>query len=75
MPKDLFTCASPRVSFNFPRSSVNTTFAFIKKINLNVVEETDKVVEGGNETIFLTNRNKKFKENVSSFQTPLPLLT
>ena len=45
-----FTSASPRVSFNFPRSSVNTTFAFAKKINLNVVEETDKVVEGEDET-------------------------
>ena len=47
-----FTSASPRVSFNFPRSSVKTSFAFIKKINANVFEETDKVVEEEVETMF-----------------------
>ena len=58
--KDLFTSASARVSFNFPRSSVKTTFAFIKKINPNVVEETDKVVEEEVETIIFHQIETKF---------------
>ena len=60
MSKDLFTSASPRVSFNIPRSSVKTTFAFIKKINPNVVKETDKVVEEEVETIIFQQIEMKF---------------
>ena len=60
VPSSMFASASPRVSFNFIRSSVKTTFAFIKKINTNVVEETDKVVEEEVETIIFHQIETKF---------------